>query len=326
MDLKKIVSFIMILSLMITGGFIVLENPVSGRSLEKKLSGDQWYKSPQTETTVYGLTTDLIGKKYKAGGTTPAGFDTSGFTQYVYKNAAKINLPRRAVDQYKMGTPVKKKSDLLCGDLLFFKIDGKIQSVGIYLYGWQIYGKDFGTFVTVTTKKGVSDEDIEADYWKKHYVGARRLIHPSAEAQKFYKSVYALAKKGKVIGCEFDLGTMKEEIIEKWGQPQEHYDGNPKYTIPEYMIYTDKKAGDSVEFALNAQGRVCHISVLRKGSWVNFDEIKKVLGPAQHDSAGRSGAMIDYEIDKKSFRISHGYEDGESLNGTMFEVSRLFRE
>ena len=36
-----------------------------------------------------------VGTPYKAGGTTPKGFDASGFTQYVYKNAAtKMTIPR----------------------------------------------------------------------------------------------------------------------------------------------------------------------------------------------------------------------------------------
>ena len=67
----------------------------------------------------------FIGVKYAAGGTTPKGFDASGFTKYVYKeSAAKINLPRTAKDQYKVGTAVKQQ-DIREGDLVFFNTNGK---------------------------------------------------------------------------------------------------------------------------------------------------------------------------------------------------------
>ena len=50
-----------------------------------------------------------VGTPYKRGGTTPKGFDASGFTQYVYKKAAtKITIPRTSALQYKKGKPLSK--------------------------------------------------------------------------------------------------------------------------------------------------------------------------------------------------------------------------
>ena len=50
-----------------------------------------------------------VDSPYKWGGTTTKGFDASGFTQYVYKNAAtKMNIPRTSALQYKKEYPLSK--------------------------------------------------------------------------------------------------------------------------------------------------------------------------------------------------------------------------
>ena len=59
----------------------------------------------------------LVGSPYKWGGTTPAGFDCSGFLNYVYQKAG-ISLPRTSNDIYKAGTPVSNPSP---GDVVFFE-------------------------------------------------------------------------------------------------------------------------------------------------------------------------------------------------------------
>lgn len=111
----------------------------------------------------------FMGIKYAAGGTTPKGFDASGFTKYVYKeSAAKINLPRTAKDQYKVGTAVKQQ-DIREGDLVFFNTNGKdVSFVGIAL------NKE--SFIGVTVNKGVSIQSMKTKYWKDRYVGAKRVL------------------------------------------------------------------------------------------------------------------------------------------------------
>ncbi len=59
------------------------------------------------------------GTPYRYGGTTPNGFDCSGFVQYVYKTALGINLPRTTYQQGACGTAVSLQ-DLKEGDLLFW--------------------------------------------------------------------------------------------------------------------------------------------------------------------------------------------------------------
>ena len=50
----------------------------------------------------------LVNSPYKWGGTSPKGFDASGFTQYVFSKSVAKKLPRTSADQYKTGTSIAK--------------------------------------------------------------------------------------------------------------------------------------------------------------------------------------------------------------------------
>ncbi|KAA9023872.1 C40 family peptidase [Niallia endozanthoxylica] len=110
-----------------------------------------------------------IGTKFKWAGNTPkAGFDASGYTQYIFKtSAAKMNLPHSSKGQYQLGKSVEK-SQLKQGDLVFFNTDGKgISFVGIY--------DGNGNFLAATSK-GVKYQSLNTKYWKDRYVGAKRIL------------------------------------------------------------------------------------------------------------------------------------------------------
>jgi cell wall-associated NlpC family hydrolase len=75
---------------------------------------------------------DYLGVAYKAGGDSPAGFDCSGFTMYVFSKFG-VKLTHSATVQSTEGTPVKK-AELVPGDLVFFDNErGKITHVGMIL-------------------------------------------------------------------------------------------------------------------------------------------------------------------------------------------------
>lgn len=107
-----------------------------------------------------------LGVPYVWGGTTPKGFDCSGFTQYVYKEQG-INLPRVAADQSRVGTTVSL-NQIKAGDLLFFSMKGKeIDHVGIY--------SGIGTFIHSSIGVGVAVMPL-SQHWKAYVVKIQRLI------------------------------------------------------------------------------------------------------------------------------------------------------
>lgn len=109
-----------------------------------------------------------IGVPYLWGGTTPAGFDCSGFVQYVFRQSG-ISLPRTTTEQYKVGTYVSK-SNLQPGDLVFLQNTYRegISHVGIYIGS--------GQMIHASSSKGVVISDLSSSYYTKHYYGARRVI------------------------------------------------------------------------------------------------------------------------------------------------------
>lgn len=123
-------------------------------------------KSSGKGSTVLATAQQYIGCKYVYGGTSPKGFDCSGFTSYVYK-AHGVNLSRTAAGQYSNGVAVSR-SDLQPGDLVMFGKSG-INHVAIYAGGGKIVH-------AANSSRGVTTDTINSGYYNKNYVGARRVM------------------------------------------------------------------------------------------------------------------------------------------------------
>nr|WP_246297340.1 C40 family peptidase [Janibacter cremeus] len=93
---------------------------------------------------VIGIAKQYVGTPYVYGGSTPSGFDCSGFTQYVFGKAGK-SLPRVTTAQQAATTPVSNPQP---GDLVFF--GSPAYHVGIYLgNGMMIDAPSSGKSVSV---------------------------------------------------------------------------------------------------------------------------------------------------------------------------------
>ncbi|TGE33311.1 NlpC/P60 family protein [Desulfosporosinus sp. Sb-LF] len=131
-----------------------IAGPVTQAALDRRTKTQEIISTAKT----------YLGVKYVWGGTTPAGFDCSGFVQYVFKDQGII-LPRVSKDQATVGTAIRYK-DLQPGDLMFFSMNenGVVSHVGIYIGGGTFIGAENAGVRVVTLDQ----------YWISRFVVARR--------------------------------------------------------------------------------------------------------------------------------------------------------
>lgn len=109
----------------------------------------------------------LLGAPYEWGGNGPTTFDCSGLVRFIHDQLG-IFAPRTAAEQYSAATPVAL-SELEPGDLLFFRIKGRISHVAIYA------GE--GRFVHAPqTGRPVELRMLDDDFYRPRLAGAGRLF------------------------------------------------------------------------------------------------------------------------------------------------------
>lgn len=153
-------------------------NTIAIISLDGEYYAPAWYNVPEPEPQVLeaavqsavqdqiiSTAKEYVGTRYVYGGSTPKGFDCSGFTSYVF-NQYGVSLPRTSAGMYSQsGTSV---SELQKGDLVFFANNGRVFHVGIYIENNQ--------FISATTSYGVKIDRINDNYWGNYYIGAKRVL------------------------------------------------------------------------------------------------------------------------------------------------------
>lgn len=115
------------------------------------------------------------GKKYRYGAKGPNNFDCSGFTGYVY-NQFGYSLNSSSSGQYLDGEKVEK-GNLRPGDLVFFsspRSKGGVGHVGIVVTADN--ENNTFSFIHAAIGGGIEIQKSTAPYYKKRYVGARRII------------------------------------------------------------------------------------------------------------------------------------------------------
>lgn len=113
------------------------------------------------------IASQMLGTPYRFGGATPRGFDCSGLVYYSYSRAG-YSVPRTSQLQYQQSLPVMR-SHMKEGDLLFFRIDGKVSHVGVYI-------GDNRFIHAPSSGKRVSIASLDEPYWKQRFTKAGRFF------------------------------------------------------------------------------------------------------------------------------------------------------
>ncbi len=116
---------------------------------------------------VFDLIADWINTPYKYAGKNERGIDCSGFINVIYKTVFNLQPGINSYDMYERTHHIKK-SNLMPGDLVFFKTRGKrVSHVGIYL------GEN--KFAHASVSSGVVISDLDDNYYAKRFAKGGRV-------------------------------------------------------------------------------------------------------------------------------------------------------
>ena len=120
-----------------------------------------------------------LAVRYRSGGTTPRGFDCSGFTRFCFDQFG-ISLPHSSAAQGTVGKAIDK-DDAQPGDLILFKghsaAGTRIGHVGLITEVTENHIK----FIHSAWTGGVRYDYLHADYYQRRFMGIRRVVSLLAE-------------------------------------------------------------------------------------------------------------------------------------------------
>jgi cell wall-associated NlpC family hydrolase len=135
-------------------------------SAAARRSGDEaapWKPPSGPHARIVATALEYIGAPYARGGSSPAGFDCSGFVMFVFSRHG-IALPHSAEAQYRLGIAVARDR-LQPGDIVFFD---RLGHSGIYIGDARfVHATKPGDVVKVSR--------LDESWYRRRWVGARRI-------------------------------------------------------------------------------------------------------------------------------------------------------
>ncbi|RKX83126.1 MAG: hypothetical protein DRP58_09280 [Spirochaetes bacterium] len=229
----------------------------------------------------------LVGTSYRNGGTTPSGFDCSGFITYLYKKYVP-ELPRVSRNMAGFGDPVKRDS-IVPGDLIFVATGSSsgITHVAIYIGQNSIMHA-----ISNGPNRGVTITSLSARYWQSRYHSAVRIVPDSVSYCSVAEGPGSSDTNNDislVSNIQFSKGKYSGEVLS--GEPEGQgtlimnngdkyegsfskgtFEGQGKYTWSEGKIYTGEFHNGKIVDTIVAQKDENYL--LKKDSpWETFDGI-----------------------------------------------------
>ncbi|NTV01418.1 MAG: NlpC/P60 family protein [Chlorobiaceae bacterium] len=156
-------------SLVFTSGSAFAYEAQSDYADTEIVSSHQLETPPGRLGTFFSDVRQYFGIHYRFGGTTPAGFDCSGFVQFMFSKVFNMQLPRSSREMASIGMKVAR-NELRPGDLVFFQ-NGKnrINHVGIFVGN--------NTFIHSSLSRGITRTNLSESYYDTRFATGVRVLN-----------------------------------------------------------------------------------------------------------------------------------------------------
>lgn len=150
-----------------SGTIETINNALNGNKRMRRPAASRGGIGRSIDNDIVATAKQYIGVPYRKNGTTPAGFDCSGFTQFVYKKHG-IDVPRDSLSQAGFGSKLNK-NELRTGDLVIFSNTYRKgpSHTGIYIGN--------GNVIHSSSSKGITISSINSGYYYDHFSYGRRV-------------------------------------------------------------------------------------------------------------------------------------------------------
>jgi probable lipoprotein NlpC len=153
----KLFTFLLFIAVVISSSSCSSTRKIRNKNIDQVVNTAQSYR----------------GTPYRYGGTTRSGIDCSALILHSFSSVG-VTLPRTSQAQSKVGKKIPVRG-LQKGDVVFFATGRKRRQV---THAGIVTSNHRGNiqFIHASTSLGVTEDDIQSDYWNKRFVVGRRIF------------------------------------------------------------------------------------------------------------------------------------------------------